>query len=177
MKDGVTTVAARGLGAAEVDEGSSGRAFDAAFPDLYRHAYRVAYRLVGPQEAKDLAQEALARAYGHWAKVGGLEEPAAWVSRVTTNLAFDFFRRRRVRRYADQTSSSMPAVDAERLDLYRALTALPQRQRQVIAMRFLADQSEAATATALGCSVGAVKSHAARGLASLRARLVLPPED
>lgn len=42
------------LGAAEVDRAESARDFDAAFPDLYRHAYRVAYRLVGPQEAKDL---------------------------------------------------------------------------------------------------------------------------
>jgi len=165
------------LRAAEVDGGTGGRDFDAAFPDLYRHAYRVAYRLVGPQEAYDLAQETLARAYGHWAKVGALDEPAAWVSRVTTNLAFDFWRRYRVRRYADRATSSIPPVDAERLDLYRALADLPHRQRQVITMRFLADQSEAATATALGCSLGTVKSHAARGLTALRAHLHVPSED
>jgi len=170
-------VAARARGATGVDERTDGRDFDAAFPDLYRHAYRVAYRLVGPQEARDLAQEALARAYGHWRKVGALDEPAAWISRVTTNLAFDFWRRRRVRRHADHVPPSMPAIDAERLDLYRALAALPVRQRQVIAMRFLADQTETATAAALGCSVGSVKQHAARGLAALRAHLVLPVED
>ncbi|MBV8985772.1 MAG: sigma-70 family RNA polymerase sigma factor [Acidimicrobiia bacterium] len=160
-----------------MDGRTGGREFDASFPDLFRHAYRVAYRLVGPQEANDLAQEALARAYGHWGKVGALDEPAAWVSRVTTNLAFDFWRRRRVRRYAGQAAASIPPVDADRLDLYSALADLPQRQRQVVAMRFLADQSEAATAAALGCSLGTVKSHAARGLAALRAHLPVPSED
>jgi RNA polymerase sigma-70 factor (sigma-E family) len=165
------------LVAAEVDRATNARDFDTAFPDLYRHAYRVAYRLVGPQEAKDLAQEALARAYGHWGRVGDLDQPAAWVSRVTTNLAFDFWRRRRVRRYSDDATATLPPVDAERVDLYRALANLPRRQRQVIALRFLADQSEAATATALGCSLGAVKQHAARGLAALRAQLIVPSED
>jgi DNA-directed RNA polymerase specialized sigma24 family protein len=35
-------------------------------------------------------------------------------------------------------------------------------------LRFLADLPEATVAATLGCSVGAVKQHAARGLAALR---------
>jgi RNA polymerase sigma factor (sigma-70 family) len=167
---------AQDRGVPDVGHGAGAMEFDAAFPELYRHSYRVAYRLVGAQEARDIAQEALARAYGHWSRVGALSEPAAWVSRVTTNLAFDLWRRRRVPRRIEQRDP-LPAVDADRLDLYRALAALPRRQRQVIAMRFLADQSEAATAETLGCSLGSVKQHAARGLATLRARLDLPAED
>jgi DNA-directed RNA polymerase specialized sigma24 family protein len=35
-------------------------------------------------------------------------------------------------------------------------------------LRYFADQTEAQTAAAMGCSVGAVKSHAAKALARLR---------
>ena len=144
--------------------------FDAAFPDLYRHAYRVAFRLCGSDEdAKDLAQDALVRTYGRWKKIGTYADPSAWVARVVTNLAFDLWRRRRsLRRIQSQTS---PAVSNDHDELYLALEALPRRQRQVVVLRYLADQSEAATAEALGCAVGTVKQHASRGLQALRARL------
>ena len=59
----------------------------------------------------------------------------------------------------------------DRVDLVRALRALPRRQREVVALRYLADRPEAEVADLLGCSAGAVKQHAHRGLAALRARL------
>ena len=53
-------------------------------------------------------------------------------------------------------------------DLHHALGRLSRRQREVLVLRFLADLPEADVAQALGCSVGSVKQHAARGLAALR---------
>lgn len=160
--------------AAEMDD----LGFDAAFPRLYRQAYVVAYKLVGSdEEARDLAQEALARAYSRWPKVCEMNEPAAWITRVTTNLAFDLFRRRRLERRQVEPAGPQEGPTAEHLDLYRALATLPKRQRQVVVLRYLADQSEAATAAALGCSPSAVKQHASRGLAAMRARLVVMAED
>ena len=58
-----------------------------------------------------------------------------------------------------------------RLELARLLDGLPRRQREVLVLRYLADRSEADTARALGTSVGTVKRHAHRGLASLRTSL------
>ena len=46
-----------------------------------------------------------------------------------------------------------------------ALAALPRRQREVIALRYYVDLSEADIAETLGISRGAVKSHASRGAA------------
>ena len=43
--------------------------------------------------------------------------------------------------------------------------------RTVLVLRYAEDLSEAATADAMGCSVATVKTHAARGLARLRAVL------
>jgi len=58
-------------------------------------------------------------------------------------------------------------VDA-RQALIAALDRLPARQRAVVVLRYFADQTEAQTAAAMGCSVGAVKSHASKALARLR---------
>ena len=52
-----------------------------------------------------------------------------------------------------------------------ALRTLPDRQREVLVLRYYLDLSEAAIADTLGISRGAVKSHASRGLAALRTAL------
>ena len=149
--------------------------FVAAFDELYRSAYQHAYKLLGDrQEAEDLAQEACTRACLHWRS---LENPHAWVVRTTTNLAFDRFRRlRTAARHARLARASFAAVDDDHVDLHRALAKLPKRQREVVALRYLADFSEAQTAAALGCAPGTVKSHAARGLRALRSSLGLADE-
>ncbi|WP_372476778.1 sigma factor-like helix-turn-helix DNA-binding protein [Pseudonocardia terrae] len=49
-----------------------------------------------------------------------------------------------------------------------ALRAVPARQRAVLVLRYLEGLDVGATAAALGCSEGTVKSQAARGLAALR---------
>lgn len=145
--------------------------FDDEFAELYRAAYRVAFRLLGDRaEAEDVAQEALARTYVRWRTVESYAAPFA--CRVAANAAID--RARRGRRVSGSDAPERAVADAfadERVDLQRALRALPRRQREVVALRYLADQSEDAVAALLGVSVGSVKTHASRGLATLRATL------
>jgi RNA polymerase sigma-70 factor (sigma-E family) len=161
-------------GAAEVGVAET---FDDAFASLFRAAYRVAFRLLGDREdAADIAQEALARASVRWAKVtAGDRSPTPWVVRVAANLALDRWRRRKVAaRYAASVAASERASAnalPERVDLHRALAALPRRQREVVVLRYVADMAEADVAAALGCSTGTVKTHASRGLAALRVAL------
>ena len=50
---------------------------------------------------------------------------------------------------------------------------LPQRQREVLVLRYYLDLSEAQIAHTLGVSRGAVKSHASRGMSALRLSLEL----
>lgn len=152
--------------------------FAAGYDGMFRASYRVAYRLLGRrEEAGDIAQEACARAFARWRKVQRLDSPEAWVSRVAANLAIDSWRR-------SATAAGHPRprdvdlVAAEhgtdgRIDLHRALMALPRRQREVVTLRFVADMTEQQVAEALGCAVGTVKSHAARGLTALRSTLTL----
>src|ERR1700683_2104777 len=145
--------------------------FDLAFAGLYRLAYRVAFRILGDRgDAEDVAQEALARASLRWSRLE--DRPEGWVTRVASNLAIDRYRRRR--RQTAPMTGPVGIVDphlGERVDCVVALRRLPRRQREAVVLRYLADLSEAQVAVEMGCSVGAVKSHGARGLASLRRHL------
>jgi RNA polymerase sigma-70 factor (sigma-E family) len=145
-------------------------AFEEAFEDLYARAYGVAFQLLGRRsEAEDVAQETLARAFVRWRKIRSYAE--AWVVRVAGNLAIDAWRRlRRVDTDAttERLGATAPGPDEQRVDLHRALDNLSRRQREVLVLRFIADLPEADVAKALGCSVGSVKQHASRGLATLR---------
>lgn len=53
----------------------------------------------------------------------------------------------------------------------QALAGLPRQQRAVLVLRYCEDLPEAEVAFLLGCSAGAVKTHAHRGLRALRASL------
>ena len=149
--------------------------FEEAFEDLYTRAYGVAYQLLGRRsEAEDVAQETLARAFVRWRKIRSYAE--AWVVRVSGNLAIDTWRRlRRVDTDAatERRGAIAPGPNELRIDLHRALDTLSRRQREVIVLRFLADLPEADVAKALGCSVGSVKQHASRGLATLRTTMAV----
>ena len=60
---------------------------------------------------------------------------------------------------------------ANRLALRQALLTLPTRQRAALVLRYFEDHSEAEAAELLGCRIGTLKSHTARGLAALRKAL------
>jgi len=142
--------------------------FDAEFEHLWSRAYGVAYVVLGDRgESEDVAQETLARALVRWKKVSAYAEP--WVVRVAGNLAIDRVRKRR--RTGAFRAEDVPGVDAQRVDLQRALVALSPKQREVVILRYLVDLPEAEVAETLGCSVGTVKTHASRGLAALRKSL------
>jgi RNA polymerase sigma factor (sigma-70 family) len=156
-----------------MDDSLGATTFEASFDELFDRAYRLAYRLLGQAEsAEDVAAEALARAFAHWPRVEGLEYRDAWVLRVATNLALDALRRKtpeplpasRVVRRPDETV-------VLRLALGAALRALPRRQREAVALRYVADLSADEVAEALRISPGSVKTHVHRGLAALRASL------
>ncbi len=148
--------------------------FDDQFDDLWRIAYRVAFRVLGVREdAEDVAQDALVRVGLRWRTVSSYAAP--FTARVAGQRAIDVWRRRQRRPpdpappHAGPATSELEVRDA----LVQALRRLPTRQRQTVILRYLADFDEHATADALGCSEGTVKTHAARGLAALRTTLAM----
>ena len=165
---------ARDASEAVVDGG-----FDDMFPELFRAAYKVAFRLLGSREdAADCAQEACARACADWAKLARAGSPLPWVVRVSSNLAIDRWRRsRRARAHEAAFVAATLDPGPDRVDLYRALDALPRRQREVVVLRYLADLPEAEVAEVIGCSLGTVKSNASRARAALRAVLTIEEDQ
>lgn len=169
---GVASVGPSGGGAAAED------GFAAAYPALFLPAMRLAHRMTGDRAlAEDLAAEALARAYARWTSVARMESPQAWVLRVTTNLAIDAVRRRRLatavlpRLVVREGPGVLDEDVAIRLALVSALASLPRRQREAIALYYLAGLDEHEVSRSLDITPSSVRTHVQRGLATLRKRL------
>jgi RNA polymerase sigma-70 factor (sigma-E family) len=149
------------------DEGF--RAFVAA---RQRALLRSAWLLTGDwQSAEDLVQTALVRAWPHWRRLRDAEHAEAYVRRVMLNTFSSWWRRRwrGETPTADLPDRAAEADDADvRAVLLDAVRLLPKRQRAVVVLRFFDDLTEARAAEVLGCSVGTVKSQAAKALATLR---------
>jgi RNA polymerase sigma-70 factor (sigma-E family) len=133
---------------------------------------RTAALLAGSRaDGEDLLQSALERLLRHWRRIDG--DPENYMRRTLYNLAADGWRRQRVWQRKAVLFGPDPPVDEEtavdvRDAVVRVLVRLPPRQRAVLVLRYFEQLSEAETAEVLGCSVGTVKSTAARGLLRLR---------
>lgn len=145
--------------------------FDAFFRAEHRRLVALASVLCGDRETgRDLAQEALVRAYTNWDTVVRLERPGAWARRVVVNLARDHGRHRAVRRrrlpeLARQTDLSHSAADAPYdAEFWAAVATLSDRQRTAVALFYVGDRSVSDVAAAMGIREGSVKTtlHQAR---------------
>ena len=156
---------------------------EAEFAEVYlgraRAMRRTAYLLCGDwHRAEDLVQSAFARLYAAWPSIRDSGAVDAYLRKTLVRIYIDESRRAWHReRPSDTIPDSAVAMTGDVEDsivLRQALDAVPRRQRACLVLRFFDDCSVEATADALGCSVGTVKSNTARGLVALRAQL--PPE-
>jgi RNA polymerase sigma-70 factor (sigma-E family) len=142
----------------------------AAWPRLLRSAWL----LTGDwHRAEDLVQTVLARVCGRWPKLRD-GAPDAYLRTMLASTYLSWWRRRwrgevPVEQLPETVDDDWQGDVELRLVLAQALVRLPRQQRAVLMLRFHADLTEAATASALGISTGSVKVHAFRGLAALRA--------
>jgi RNA polymerase sigma-70 factor (sigma-E family) len=140
---------------------------------------RLAYTLtLDKGRAEDVVQESFAKLWSAWPRVVPGESDA-YLRRIVINQAIST---RRPRWWSERPTDALPDLpdltghaDMGHIDnrqaLAGALAALPRRQRAVAVLRYGWDLSEQQVADLLNCSVGAVKTHASRGLARLRAEL------
>lgn len=135
---------------------------------------RTAFLLTGDwQVGEDLVQEALTRTYLRRGRLRRPESLEPYVRKVLLSLFLSSRRRAWQREHPvaevpDQVSLSSLDPAEDRRGLWPALARLSAQQRAVLVLRYYEDLTEAEIAAVLGCSAGAVKTHAARGLDRLR---------
>lgn len=140
--------------------GIEGEEFDRWYPNQHPRVLGVLVALSGDADlARDATDEAFSRAFEQWHRVGSMASPAAWTHRVALNEL-----RRRARRRSMEQRLRWRWVERERPvhvpdpQLWEAVRRLPDRQRQVVALRYVGDLPEAAIAEALGIARGTVAS-------------------
>ena len=139
---------------------------------------RTAHLLCGDwHRAEDLVQSVCVRLYAVWPRLRARDAVDAYVRKMLVRAYLNERRRPWRREHATAetpevaTSGGHGEVET-RIVLLDALATLPPKQRAAVVLRYWEDYSVEDTATALGCSVGTVKSQSSRALASLRERFV-----
>ncbi len=158
--------------------------FDDIYSVEYRRLLRKLRRRVGPDEASDLVQEVFAR-FLRIEALGRIENPAAYLSRITRNILID--RARGKRRgmpiffpFDDERSASVRADQAWRIEttdllgLYRrAVRSMPPKTRRVFLMHRLRRLTYKEIAEQIGISVATVEYHMMRALTLCRAAVAV----
>jgi RNA polymerase sigma-70 factor (sigma-E family) len=159
-------------------------ASDDALVDLYRAHYAGLVRLAilladDNAAAEDLVQDAFVKLHRGWGRLRDPEAALPYLRACVVNGGRSRLRRLKTSRaylggqsprdHNDQLPSAEQQVvlSESHRELLAAVHTLPERQRQVLVLRYYAECTERETADLLGISVGAVKSHAHRAVASL----------
>lgn len=155
---------------------------DAAIETLYvahwDQLVRLSVLLVRDRgQAEEVVQDAFVELHRRWARLDDPDRAPAYLRQTVVNRSRSALRHRgvvqrhlaRQHRVDDAPPADEPVLaDSRRRTVLDALQQLPRRQREVLALRYYLDLSEAEIAETLGVSRGAVKSHASRGAAALR---------
>jgi RNA polymerase sigma-70 factor (ECF subfamily) len=131
--------------------------------------------------AEDAVQEALVRAWIRSERGERLESLPAWVAAVALNQTRSGWRRtmaeRRARHRMPQRDAVQTSPSEDHLEVARALSALPRRQREVAVLRYLLEMNTAEVAAVLRIGEGTVKSSLARARAHLVDTLAMHDDE
>lgn len=146
-------------------------------PRLRRYAHAL---IRHPEDADDLVQATLERAWSkanHWPKVTDMR---AWLFTLMHNLYVDQIRRPKLTlvELDDDTMNAAATTEHEThvalLDLKTALAQLPIEQQEIILLVVLEDMSYAEAARTLNIPPGTVMSRLSRGRERLRELMDVP---
>lgn len=139
---------------------------------------RLAFLLTSDEHrAEELVADAFSRVWQRW-RAGEVHDVRPYLRRAVVNAANSRLRRRYLeRRHARRVAGDgrgvvqLDEAAAARDEVWQAIRRLPERQRQVIVLRFYEDLTVAETAHLLGVSEGTVKSQSAKAFDRLGAVL------
>ena len=150
-----------------------------------RHAPRVErlalHLLRDPEDARDAAQEALAKVCVRLRQFRGESQFSTWLHRLVVNTCHDAAERRKARSHEPLEDDLVAAGDHDpvhaagiselRRELCDSLAGISAQQAQVVVLRHALGYSFEEIAEAIEMPVGTAKCHAHRGRNRLRDRL------
>ncbi|HZQ38423.1 MAG TPA: RNA polymerase sigma factor [Dehalococcoidia bacterium] len=172
--------------------GGDAEAYEELVRRYSRRIFNFVYRMIGSYaDADDVAQDVFVQVYRSLPAARTDLPFKPWLYVIARNKCLDFVKRKRPVLFADvdgpddegsSITERVPDPDplpeelAERADLQRilheAVLELPERYRQVVAMRYTGDLSFAEIADALNVPENTVKTHFHRAKALLRTWLL-----
>lgn len=173
-----TLVADAALGSVP-GEWDADRAVTVMYSTHYRSLVRLAALLVrDTATAEEVVQDSFLAMHTAWRRLRDNDKALSYLRQSVVNRSRSVLRHRVViDRNAPKPAPDMPSAEhgaltlLDRQAVVSALRSLPARQREALVLRYYGDLSEAQIACAMGISRGAVKSHTARAIASLRSVL------
>src|SRR5215831_3284496 len=173
-----TLVAESALGSVPA-EWDAEQAVTAMYSTHYRSLVRLAALLVRDMAtAEEIVMDSFVAMHEAWPRLRDNERALSYLRQSVVNRSRSVLRHRVVAdRDAPKAAPELPSAEQgaltllDRTAVVAALRALPPRQREALVLRYYGDLSEAQIASAMGISRGAVKTHTARAIASLRAVL------
>ena len=144
--------------------------FEAFYRREYRQLLALAYALCGNRlVAEELVQEACVAAYIAWDHV---DDPERWIRTVVANQTRSWFRRRyaevsALRRIGVEGEARTTDMPADAAHFWLAVSRLPRRQAQTVALYYLEGRSIRDVALTLGCSESTARVHLSQGRRTL----------
>lgn len=158
------------------DAGARDASLARLFEDQYEPLRRLAFFILGDAaHAEEMVMDVFARALTRWSLFRNVEDPIPYLRRSVVNACRSKARRNLLeQRFAfrsrkrDETDEAA-AVDlrGEMLDLWNALSTLPERQRICVVLRYVEDLPEADIARLMDAPIGTVKSLLSRARSRL----------
>ncbi|MFE3574512.1 sigma-70 family RNA polymerase sigma factor [Lysinibacillus sp. NPDC059133] len=133
--------------------------------------YKMAYiYMKNENDALDVVQETIARAYANIHTVKEEQYFATWLMRILINTALEMLRKNQkiVPLLEQQLEQEQISTNDEKLDLLQAIEQLEEKYKTVILLRYYRDLQIKEIADLLGCPEGTVKTNVHRGIQQLK---------
>jgi RNA polymerase sigma-70 factor (ECF subfamily) len=151
-------------------------AFEMIIRTHSRTVFAVAYGILqNREEAEDVVQDSLVKAWKTRWRVRDPEKFPAWLATIARHKAHDVFRKRRTVPLPEQLTEAIDSepVNTSALDqrLHSALAALPELHRAAVTLRYFEEMDYRTIENTLGLTDGALRGILGRALASMRKQL------
>jgi RNA polymerase sigma-70 factor (ECF subfamily) len=152
------------------------QAFEVIIRTHSRTLFAIAYGILqNREEAEDVVQDSLVRAWRMRWRVRDPEKFPAWLSMIARHRAHDVFRKRRSLPPTQETIETHEGDTPDKMamdqQLHLALATLPELHRTALTLRYFEEMDYRTIENTLGLTNGALRGILGRALASMRKQL------